>query len=85
MEYIANPNTEYETVLEIRDATIKKIKDFDKYTEIKILYNEITGSLEYRTIAGNVFIKLNMLSNESIKSIFGDEFFQFLVVNGYDF
>ena len=78
-------NTDYETVLEIRDATIKKIKDFDKYTEVKILYNEITGSLEYRTIKGNVFIKLNMISNESIKSIFGDDFFQFLVDTGYEF
>lgn len=85
MEYLVGITDNYDKIKQYTDGIINRIKALNKYTEVKILYNEITGSIEYRTIDGDVCIDLNMLSNESIKSIFGDEFFQFLVVNGYEF
>ena len=40
-----------------------------------MFYNEISGEIEYRKAEDESQINLTMLSNDSIKAIFGDEFF----------
>ena len=85
MEYLITTKEDNKVVLKYKDDVIKNIKDFNHYPEVKTIYNEISGKIEYITIEGNVLIYLNTISKESIKTIFGDVFFQFLVVNGYVF
>jgi len=56
----------------------KNITLYAKRTEVKIYVNEYTGEIEYLVDDKFYNTKNIPISNESIKKIFGDEYFEFL-------
>ena len=68
-------NAELKTYKEEIDEKINKLAN---HQEVKTFLNEITGTLEYR-LNDKIYHSTNIVSDDTIKKIFGNDFYLFLI------
>jgi len=73
----------YPDLQRVKRETDEKILLYSSYKEAKVFLNEITGKFEYM-IDGKIYSESNsIITDETIKKIFSDEFYNFLVEEDY--
>lgn len=75
----------YPDLQKVKRDTDEKLLLYTSYKEVKVFLNEFTGQVEYM-IDGKLYTQTNnVVTEETIIQIFGDDFYNFLIEEKYDF